>query len=1480
MVSSVLNETPMQWHRVTIDFDGPLAQETAETFRDYRLNVTFTHAETGETVTVPGFFAADGDAANSSASEGSVWRVHFAPPKTGDWTYTASFRSGTDVAVSLDPDAGTPVVGVDGDGGTFSVLPTDKSGDDLRGKGALTYDGDHYLTFAGSGENLIKSGLGGPENFLDYGDFDNTPIGRHEYNAHLADWSEGDPTWGNDLGKEIVGAINYLAEAGINSFYMMVNSVGGDARSVWPWAAENLNEIPRGPGGGSSGGTFNIPEEFQGAFSAFDVSKLDQWGILFEHMQKKGMVVHMILQERENDQLLNDGALGVERMLYLREMIARFGHNNGVIYNFGEENTNTYDSLQAMSDYIRVLDGYDRPIGYHILEGQQARKYGDLTPTGIFDVYSNHNWLNKARDSIERWYEESGDVGRPMPSYWDEQYNGGAGLRNDSDPAQQAQMRATLWGTLTVGGAGVEWYPGSADDTAWEDFSTRANAFQWTLAARVLFEKLPVDLMSNADTATTGTSGQDYVFSLPGEIYVIYLPSGGGATLDLSGAEGEFDVRWYNPRTGGEAVEGSISGVSAGGARELGAPPSDAGEDWVILVRSEGAYRMDGIDPDVSGGDNAPPVLSGPVLLDVLENTTAVASYNATDPDSGDLLTFSLAGDDAQFLQISQAGVLSFVGAPDYEAPSDLGADNAYEVTVTVDDGRGASDSESVIVTVLNDPVDDPTGGDLPFNIFLADADTDQVLTMLSDGMELSLADVAGKTLSIYAEVPGSSPLAGQIGSMTLDFQDGQIVRTESAAPYALFGDKAGDIFPGFALEEGVFSIEFSLFDEAKGRGTQLDTVAIDFSVTNGPVNQPPIPGADIASANEDMPLASIDVLGNDTDPDGNAPLVVSGASALNGLVTVAADSTLTYTPNADFFGLDTVTYTVSDVGGATASGTLSVTVAAVNDAPTVNDDSAAVEAGQAVSIAVLDNDSDVDPDLLTISEVGTPSGGTAVIQDGRILYTADGGFVGEDSFSYLVSDGTVSRSATVTVTVVAQNQPPVFASPAGFDVTENLTSVGVVSVDDPEDDTVTFAIAGGADAAAFAIDASSGTLTFAAAPNFEAPTDAGSDNIYDVTVSADDGFSVITQDISVTVLDDPSESLAPIAMYLVDTQTDEVVASLFDGAVVDIGDHASSLFSVYAEVPVGSVLAGQVGSIRLDFGDGQIVKTESVAPYALFGDSNGDFRGGTELVDTTYTMAFDIFSESRGRGSLLDEVDISFTIVNSGGVGPGNADPIFTGPVSFTVLESTTAVAMVTAEDDDGDALAYSISGGADQLLFAIDPDDGTLRFVSAPDFGAPVDADGDNLYEVTVSVSDGNGGSDEQALTVTVFEDAGEPDLPFEVFLVDADTDEIIFELSDGAALSADDLAARSVSVYVDVADNNPQAGDIGSVLLDFQNGQAVRTENVAPYSLFGDDSGDFFGGLDLGTDRYSFEIEAYSGRNGSGTLLETLSWQFDVV
>jgi Domain of unknown function (DUF5060) len=174
-----------QWHKVTLDFAGPSANETAKTFRDYRLDVTFVNAETGTRMIVPGYFAADGNAANSNSTSGNVWRAHFSPPETGEWRWEASFRTGKDVAVSSDPLAGTAMTSIDGATGSFSVAVSDKAGDDLRGKGVLHSDGDRYLNFSGDGSVFLKSGVGSPENFLAYSGFDNTPAS-HGYAGHAS----------------------------------------------------------------------------------------------------------------------------------------------------------------------------------------------------------------------------------------------------------------------------------------------------------------------------------------------------------------------------------------------------------------------------------------------------------------------------------------------------------------------------------------------------------------------------------------------------------------------------------------------------------------------------------------------------------------------------------------------------------------------------------------------------------------------------------------------------------------------------------------------------------------------------------------------------------------------------------------------------------------------------------------------------------------------------------------------------------------------------------------------------------------------------------------------------------------------------------------------------------------------------------------------------------------------------------------------
>lgn len=194
----------------------------------------------------------------------------------------------------------------------------------------------------------------------------------------------------------------------------------------------------------------------------------------------------------------------------------------------------------------------------------------------------------------------------------------------------------------------------------------------------------------------------------------------------------------------------------------------------------------------------------------------------------------------------------------------------------------------------------------------------------------------------------------------------------------------------------------------------------------------------DTAPTAEDTPV-NIPVLGN----DGGATTVASVTNPSNGVVVITNSTSVTYTPNQNFNGTDSFTYTNSDTNQNTA--TVMVTVTAVNDAPAATADSVTAFAGILTSINVLSNDNDVEGNTLTIQSVTTPANGAAVISVNVINYTANSAFEGQDTFSYMVSDGT-SVVGPVAVTV---NVNQIF-SIESFDV--NGDNNGDLSLEDVND--------------------------------------------------------------------------------------------------------------------------------------------------------------------------------------------------------------------------------------------------------------------------------------------------------------------------------------------------------------------------------------------------------------------------------------------
>ena len=213
--------------------------------------------------------------------------------------------------------------------------------------------------------------------------------------------------------------------------------------------------------------------------------------------------------------------------------------------------------------------------------------------------------------------------------------------------------------------------------------------------------------------------------------------------------------------------------------------------------------------------------------------------------------------------------------------------------------------------------------------------------------------------------------------------------------------------------------------------GTNKPQLVIERGNVSGvPGNQQPTANTDSYNATEDVALviAAPGVLGNDSDPDGDALVVTEAGSAAHGSVSVQTDGGFTYTPAANYSGSDSFTYTVSDNRGGGAVGNVTLAVAAVNDAPVATADTYNVTSGGVLSIAapgVLANDSDVEGSALSAVQVTGPGHGTLTLNaNGSFTYTPAGNYSGPDSFTYRASDG----SATSTVTTVSIT----VGSPAG----------------------------------------------------------------------------------------------------------------------------------------------------------------------------------------------------------------------------------------------------------------------------------------------------------------------------------------------------------------------------------------------------------------------------------------------------------------
>jgi len=367
-------------------------------------------------------------------------------------------------------------------------------------------------------------------------------------------------------------------------------------------------------------------------------------------------------------------------------------------------------------------------------------------------------------------------------------------------------------------------------------------------------------------------------------------------------------------------------------------------------------------------------------------------------------------------------------------------------------------------------------------------------------------------------------------------------------------------------------------------------------------------------------------------------------------------------------------------------------------------------------------------------------TGALSFVTPADFEHPADAGHNNVYDVIVAASDGFLFATQAIAVTVVnvvEANNPPAITSNGGnptaaLSVAENTSAVTTVTATDPDGDNLSYSLTGGLDQSKFQIDAATGVLSFIAAPNFETPAAAGGGNVYDVMVSVSDGTASDTQQIAVTVTD---VNEAP-------TITSNAAGP---AATVAVAENTTAVTTVTATDPDAgaSVAYGIAGGVdaalfTIDPGSG-----------ALSFLSAPDFEAP---ADANHDNVYEVVVRA-SDGSLTDTQAIAVTVTD---VQDGDIAPLITSPNTASIAENGTAVLTVTAADPDGPSVGFSVVGGADAALFAINAVTGALSFLSAPDFEAPTDGDHNNVYDVIVRASDGTL-FDEQEITVNVTNVAG---------------------------------------------------------------------------------------------------------------------------
>ncbi len=826
-------------------------------------------------------------------------------------------------------------------------------------------------------------------------------------------------------------------------------------------------------------------------------------------------------------------------------------------------------------------------------------------------------------------------------------------------------------------------------------------------------------LASNASVAGTGTIDDNDAAPSVSINDVSRNENAGTATftVTLSAASG-LTVTVNYATANGSAVSGADYTAASG---TLTFTPGVTTQNIIVALLDDTTYEgNENFTVQLTAPGNAT-IGDGNGLGTIVENDNAVpvaVADTATTPEEVAVNIPVLANDtdaNGDVLNVTTATVPAAQGTVTINADKTLrftpatNFNGTATISYSISDGNGGTASSTATVTVT--PVNDAP-------VAVNDTATTAEDTAATINVLANDTDVDGNTLNVAtATVPAAQ------GTVTIN------------------ADKTLRFTPATNFN-GTATISYSINDGNGG------TASATVTVTVTPANDPPVAVNDTATTAEDT-VATINVLTNDTDVDGNTLNVATATvPAAQGTVTINADKTLRFTPALNFNGTATISYSINDGNGGTASAQVTVTVTPVNDAPVANNDTATTPEDTVVNFAVLGNDSDVDGDTLSVTTATVPAaqGTVAINADKTLRFTPALNFNGPATISYSISDGNGgTASAQAVVTVSGVNDAPVANNDTATTPEDTAATITVLTNDTDADGnplSVTTATVPAAQGTV-TINAN-GTLLFTPAANFNGTATIS------YTISDGNGGSASAQvTVTVTPVNDAPVALNDLAST--PEETAKVIAVLANDSDVD-GDTLT--------VTVATVPAAQ-GTVVINPD-----KTLTLTPALNF--------NGAATIN---------YSISDGNGGIA-AAQVTVTVDSD------NDAPVAVNDTA-TTAEDTAKDINVLANDSDADGDTLSVQSAtvpAAQGTVTINPDK-TVRFVPALNFNGTA--------TIAYTVTDGNGGSASASVTVTVTPVNDAPVAVNDVSSTPEDTARNIDVLANDTDVDGDTLSVTTATV-----------------------------------------------------------------------------------